>query len=402
MTWYVEDINGEVVSAQKVEQYRADARSVWQYLSDNGMAPNTWAEANLVAMNYYEHHMCTRHPELSYGSNNWKAHQIATDNYPSWAAGHLSRPPKVKHEARTRNVPKRSASSKLYSRPLKKSRLNPPAASNKTDVENHVHGPAKANIVLKIRNPLATVFSDPIAISTTSISQGSEKNSLPVQASTISESTSSISSTTAASISLTPPTIPAFSTILASTASCSDAMPEPLPNSTPSLTTSGHSNPSAVLEKTFSTAAPTTQTAPLAKPSPAPASVPSSLETNVTEVSSPPSTSITSVMPTHTANSTSCPDSALPSTCIPPAPQLPLVVPNIKPTRAPEKAPYQTANTIKQAVKKRSKKAKAGNANNAKSICKREWIEKNHGTEEEWTIYWDSLDTETLQVYSPM
>lgn len=73
-----------------------------------------------------------------------------------------------------------------------------------------------------------------------------------------------------------------------------------------------------------------------------------------------------------------------------------------------------------QANKKKSKKAKAGNANNAKyvlfqssmasrmlrsiarSICKHEWIKNNHGTEEEWAAYWDSLDAETLQVLYPM
>lgn len=148
MTWYVEDINGKVVSAQKVEQYRVDVRSIWQYFLNNGMALNTWAEANLAAMNYYKHQMCTRHPDFSYGANNWKAHQIATDNDPSWAAGHLSHPFKVKHEAKIQNAPKRSTSSKLYSRPSKKLRLNP--ASTKTEVKNHAQVPDKANGMLKV------------------------------------------------------------------------------------------------------------------------------------------------------------------------------------------------------------------------------------------------------------
>lgn len=90
MTWYVQDINSNTITSQEVEQYCIDARSIWQYLLNNDMAPKTWANANLAAMNYYEHHMCSHHPEFSYGANNWKAHQIAIDNYPSWAAGHLS------------------------------------------------------------------------------------------------------------------------------------------------------------------------------------------------------------------------------------------------------------------------------------------------------------------------
>lgn len=71
---------------------------LWKTLHDDGDAPDHWGEANLRAHNFYEHHMCRKFPELSYGKDNWKAHMIATDSYPSWFSSHVGSIFKVKSE----------------------------------------------------------------------------------------------------------------------------------------------------------------------------------------------------------------------------------------------------------------------------------------------------------------
>ena len=79
MTWYVEDDTGEPVNGDTVDCMRSYARLIWQMLLDSGIAPTTWADANLVAHNYYEHHMAQRFPVLAYGAGNWKVHMLAMD-----------------------------------------------------------------------------------------------------------------------------------------------------------------------------------------------------------------------------------------------------------------------------------------------------------------------------------
>lgn len=98
MTWYVEDNCGNSVDGDTVDSMRAYAWLIWQYLLNSQMAPSTWADINVVVHNYYEHHMTKRFPELGYGANNWKAHMLATDNYPSWYGKHVGRNVKVKSE----------------------------------------------------------------------------------------------------------------------------------------------------------------------------------------------------------------------------------------------------------------------------------------------------------------
>lgn len=110
MTWYVETRDGEPVSNDKVNAIREHARHLWQSLVTKRIAPVTWAQANLEAHNYYEHHMCERFPELSYGANNWKAHMVATENYSSWYGKHVGQTAKIKNEPPAARPLKRSSS----------------------------------------------------------------------------------------------------------------------------------------------------------------------------------------------------------------------------------------------------------------------------------------------------
>ena len=49
--------------------------------------PPTWGKADVNMVQGYHSEMCRQFPELKLCKSNWKADQIATDNYPSWYCG---------------------------------------------------------------------------------------------------------------------------------------------------------------------------------------------------------------------------------------------------------------------------------------------------------------------------
>ena len=99
ITWYVEGRTGEPVDGDTVEDVHTYVGLIWQLLLDSGMAPATWVDANLMAHNYYEHHMTQCFPVLSYSACNWKVHMLATDNYSSGYGKHIGHKAKVKSES---------------------------------------------------------------------------------------------------------------------------------------------------------------------------------------------------------------------------------------------------------------------------------------------------------------
>ncbi|KAG6892862.1 hypothetical protein C0992_012179, partial [Termitomyces sp. T32_za158] len=87
---------------------------------------------------------------------------------------------------------------------------------------------------------------------------------------------------------------------------------------------------------------------------------------------------------------------------LPTALLLPAIVPNIGSPQTSKVLEGLAADPVRPGPKepsmKKSKKASVGKANNAKSICKREWIKQNPiGMEHEFSEYWDSLDAESHQ-----
>jgi hypothetical protein len=81
---YVELANGEIISGDRASEMRRFARSIWVLFGSKGSPPPTWGAANVECRKQYCHEMTNRFPELSLCEFDWKAEQIATDNYPSW------------------------------------------------------------------------------------------------------------------------------------------------------------------------------------------------------------------------------------------------------------------------------------------------------------------------------
>jgi hypothetical protein len=81
---YVEFENGEMISGDRATEIRRFARSIWVLLGNKGTPPATWGAADIETRKLYSQEMCTRFPELKLCDLDWKAEQVATDNYPSW------------------------------------------------------------------------------------------------------------------------------------------------------------------------------------------------------------------------------------------------------------------------------------------------------------------------------
>jgi hypothetical protein len=81
---YVEFENGEMISGDRATEIRRFARSIWVLLGKKGTPPATWGTADIETRKLYSQEMCMRFPELKLCNLDWKAEQIATDNYPSW------------------------------------------------------------------------------------------------------------------------------------------------------------------------------------------------------------------------------------------------------------------------------------------------------------------------------
>ncbi|KAG6914497.1 hypothetical protein DXG01_016920 [Tephrocybe rancida] len=344
MTWYVETDDGEPVGNDTVDGLRALARLIWNELEKRGIAPATWAKAGLAAHNYHEHHMCQRYPELSYGENNWKAHQVATDNYSLWYGKYISRTLKIKEES-IKLEPKREpsrepsastmTSTKKRQAPLVELASAPQAKRAKQGGEERENGvdveviarPSVPIVVrtalisyvlhlliirlhFKLKNSLSLIFSDPNVAA-----------KLRAPPSTVTSTTSTVIST-----------------------------PTELPNcatSTSSMTTLLATNNTRNAET-----APSPDT-----------TTPGSGATPHNTTSRDGSTAASNEM--HEMGS-----------------------------GADLKDPASKTTTVKA-----SKKAKAGQAMNGKSLCKREWIvENSQGTEDEFMTYWTVLGSTGQQV----
>ena len=76
--------DGTVVDGHVAGNIRRAARSTWVHLANNGEAPSKWRSASMLVIRSYHEEMYRRFPFLQYCDDNWKAEQIAMDNYPSW------------------------------------------------------------------------------------------------------------------------------------------------------------------------------------------------------------------------------------------------------------------------------------------------------------------------------
>jgi hypothetical protein len=93
---YVQDENGVIIDGHRATHIRTIAAGIWGALADAGGAPLTWGKGSLAMKESYNKEMQQRFPELALCASDWKAEQIAIDNYPSF---HIIRFPELhKHK----------------------------------------------------------------------------------------------------------------------------------------------------------------------------------------------------------------------------------------------------------------------------------------------------------------
>jgi hypothetical protein len=85
---YIEDAHGKVVDGYRVAAIGKFAQGLWFWLLEHGRAPLTWRRASSDVVQLYCDKMGRQFPELRLCADNWKAQQIATNNYPSWIKNH--------------------------------------------------------------------------------------------------------------------------------------------------------------------------------------------------------------------------------------------------------------------------------------------------------------------------
>ncbi|KAI0276248.1 hypothetical protein BC826DRAFT_976794, partial [Russula brevipes] len=79
---------------------------------------------------------------------------------------------------------------------------------------------------------------------------------------------------------------------------------------------------------------------------------------------------------------------------------VPTATPSTETAIVPAATPSTSTSSTHQLHAKKSKKARAMNGNNPKSICKRQWITSNpQGTEAEFAKHWESLGNAGQKVY---
>jgi hypothetical protein len=92
---YVEEQDGTVVDGHRATEMRRYARLIWVHMAKEGGPPPSWGKADVKLSQAYCREMCQRFPELKLCNLDWKADQIATDNYPSWYKNWLEHSQKV-------------------------------------------------------------------------------------------------------------------------------------------------------------------------------------------------------------------------------------------------------------------------------------------------------------------
>jgi hypothetical protein len=81
---YIQEEDGTVIDGHRATHIRTIAAGIWGALADAGVAPLTWGKGGLAIREEYNKEMRRRFPELALCASDWKAEQIAIDNYPSF------------------------------------------------------------------------------------------------------------------------------------------------------------------------------------------------------------------------------------------------------------------------------------------------------------------------------
>lgn len=88
---YLQDEQGNPVSAQRAKAIRQLMLSSFRQLETQGLAPDSIGQASLQVLRWLTHTLCKQFLELRLCADNWKSMKLMTDNYSQWYNYHVKR-----------------------------------------------------------------------------------------------------------------------------------------------------------------------------------------------------------------------------------------------------------------------------------------------------------------------
>ena len=148
---FAEIADGTVVDGHIAGNIRRCARSTWVHLANKGEAPQKWRSASMLVIRSYHDEMYRRFPFLQYCDDDWKAEQIAMDNYPSWYSSWCKKSSKAESGANIKDEPELLVSTKrpndaTLDTETKKMKITPPPLAQPAAVTMQVDGFPAANL----------------------------------------------------------------------------------------------------------------------------------------------------------------------------------------------------------------------------------------------------------------
>lgn len=115
--FYIQNTKGESINERKAGDICAHARTVWEHLAKEGIAPKSWKKCSAPARAYYLQEMYIFHADLQLCEGDWKAERLATDTYAGWYRGRKNI--LVKQEVGTEVKPKKRKEAPAAQTPIK-------------------------------------------------------------------------------------------------------------------------------------------------------------------------------------------------------------------------------------------------------------------------------------------
>ncbi|KAJ6629731.1 hypothetical protein B0H10DRAFT_1630865, partial [Mycena sp. CBHHK59/15] len=85
---FLEHKDGTAFDTEEISEVRKHARTVFQFLLNNSLAPETWSLACVKATNCFRSQMYEFCPSLALCGNHWKVDAVGTEDYSQWSRRH--------------------------------------------------------------------------------------------------------------------------------------------------------------------------------------------------------------------------------------------------------------------------------------------------------------------------
>lgn len=110
---YLQDENGQAVSAQRAKSIRSLMLSSFRELHGQGLAPESIGQASLQVLRWLFRTLRQQYFELRLCADNWKAIKLLTDNYSQWYNYHV-----VKKTRRSTSVKPEDTTPQIHESPI--------------------------------------------------------------------------------------------------------------------------------------------------------------------------------------------------------------------------------------------------------------------------------------------